>query len=234
MFGRPDIDGAEQFSLNQRRSRDTESESRMRHNVPRAQSRTWALLWVAALLSLAAMTIASSPASAHAYLESSIPAENAQLSAIPSQVSLTFGDNVEAEFTKVTLSVGADAPATLATSIEDGTVTIPIPGSVEWQPAGSTAPWTITYRTVADDGHPVEGTVSFTVTATAPATAIPSPKALTPETSAPNTTNTGPQSASAETVQPFDWTAVALLSAGSVVLVATLWLLARQARRVDR
>lgn len=190
---------------------------------------------MAALLSLGAMTIPSGPASAHAYLQSSTPAEDAQLSAIPNQVSLTFGENVEAEFTKVTLSAGSDAPATLATSIEDGTVTIPIPGGVEWQPSGTTEPWTITYRTVAVDGHPVEGTVSFTVTASAAATAAPSSsKPLTPETSPPDTKNTGTQSASAELVEPFAWATVALLSAGTVALAATLWLLARHARRIDR
>ncbi|MCO4254481.1 copper resistance CopC family protein [Pseudarthrobacter cellobiosi] len=214
----------------------------MRYTTRRGQPHLLALLWSALVLGLVLTVIPAVPASAHAYLESSDPAQDAQLSAAPDSVSLVFDDDIQVQFTKVTLAVGSAAPATLATDIADQTVVVPVPASIAGrQPPGSTESWKVTYRTVAGDGHPVEGTLSFRVTASSPG-ASPATKVPTPAgTSASGATTQGPdaqpragdarQQAAADAAEPFPWPTVGLLSAGTLVLASVLWLLARHARR---
>lgn len=189
------------------------------------------------LLGLAATVLPAGPASAHAYLESSDPAQDAQLSAAPARVSLVFDDDIQVQFTKVTLAVGSSAPATVATDIADRTVTVPVPAAIAGRQApGSAQPWKITYRTVAGDGHPVDGTLSFTVTAStaaaSPATqaAAPSPRS----SGTPTQAASARQLAAADAAEPFPWPTVALLSAGTLALAGVLWVLARRARRPDQ
>lgn len=208
----------------------------MRYTTRRGQPHLLALLWSALLLGLVLTVIPAVPASAHAYLESSDPAVDAQLSAAPDRVSLVFDDDIQVQFTKVTLAIGSAAPATLATDITDHTVMVPVPASIAGrQPTGSTEPWKITYRTVAGDGHPVEGTLSFTVTASSPgaspATEAPALSIPSPDRSTQALAGDARQQAAADAAEPFPWPTVGLLSAGTLILAAVLWLLARHARR---
>ena len=197
---------------------------------------------LALLLGLAAMVIPAAPASAHAYLESSDPAPDARLSAAPDKVSLVFDEGIQAQFTKVTLAVGSGAPATLATDIAKQNVVVPVPAGIAGRQAqGSTEPWTITYRTVAADGHPVEGTLSFSVTATsagapaAPDAVTPSgPGTSTPDPASPAQAGDAGQRAVADAAEPFPWPTVGLLSAATLALAAVFWLLARRAQRAGR
>lgn len=207
----------------------------MRPITHRERVRRWTPVCAAALLVAAAVAIPSGPASAHAYLESSIPAEGAHLSAIPDQVSLIFGDNIEAQFTTVTLAVGTSAPATLATATSGQTVTVELPANIlAWQAPASTAPWTVNYRAVANDGHPVEGTISFTVTASPPQAAAPLPSADPATPSPPPIASAaGGQRGPARSKEPVPWVAMEILSAGTVALTAVIWLLARRARRAE-
>lgn len=206
----------------------------MPHDAGRTRARRGAVL-LALLLGLVATVMPAAPASAHTYLASSDPAPGALLSAAPDRVSLIFAEGIQAQFTKVTLAVGSDAPATLATDITGQRVVVPVPaGIASRQLQGSTEPWTIAYRTVAADGHPLEGTLTFTVTASA---ADPG------GTQAANTPEPGPSPAQggaaaqqgvSDAAEPFPWPAVGLLSAVTLAAVGVFWLLARRAQMTRR
>jgi len=193
---------------------------------------------LAVLLGLAATVIPVAPASAHTYLEGSDPAQDAQLPAAPDRVRLIFAEGIQAQFTKVTLAVGSGAPATLVTDITEQNVVVPVPAGIAGrQPQGSTEPWKITYRTVAADGHPVEGTLTFSVTASA-VSGPAAPQAVTQpaEPGKPSAAEAGAtaQRGISETAEPFPWPAVGLLSAVTLAVAGVFWLLARRAQRTGR
>lgn len=199
------------------------------------RARRGALL-LALLLGLAATVIQAAPASAHTYLQGSDPGPDAQLPAAPDQVSLIFAEGIQAEFTKVTLAVGSDAPATLATDIIDQNVVVPVPAGIAGrQLQGSTEPWKITYRTVAADGHPVEGALTFSVTASAAAPAAPQAATRPAEPGlSPAQVGAGVQRGVPDAAEPFPWPAVGLLSAVTLAVAGVFWLLARRAQRTGR
>lgn len=207
----------------------------MPHDAGRMRARRGTVL-LALLLGLAATVMPAAPASAHTYLESSDPAPDARLTAAPDRVSLIFAEGIQAQFTKVTLAVGAGAPATLATDITDQNVVVPVPaGIADRQLQGSTEPWKITYRTVAADGHPVEGTLTFSVTASAPAPGG-SQAATGPAEPGPSPAQAGApaQQVLPDAAEPFPWPAVGLLSAVTLAAAGVFWLLVRRAQRTGR
>lgn len=197
---------------------------------------------LALLLGLAATVIPAGPASAHAYLENTDPAQDARLSAAPERVDLVFGEDIQTEFTKVTLAIGSSAPATVATDIADRTVTVQVPAVIaNRQAPGSTESWKVTYRTVAGDGHPVEGTLTFSVTASSAGASTRPGSAASAGAGAPSASGTSMQGPSApspaagvarpDAADPFPWPTVGLLSAVTLGLAGVLWLLARRAQR---
>ena len=99
------------------------------------------------------------PAFAHARLESSDPADGSSVRPRPDTVSLTFSDDIQAEFASITL-VGPDGTnyQTGEVSAAGGSVTTSV------SPLGPAGAYTIGYRVVSDDGHPVQGKVAFTLT----------------------------------------------------------------------
>lgn len=102
------------------------------------------------------------PAQAHAALQSSQPSAGATLVSAPSDVVLTFNEEVEPTFVTVVVRRDGEelSPPEPATA-----------GSVVTQPLGADAGpgnYEVLYRIVSTDGHPVEGVVAFTATAVAP------------------------------------------------------------------
>jgi methionine-rich copper-binding protein CopC len=126
-------------------------------------------LLVAGVAACFALLLGAAPAFAHTRLESSDPADGASLSAAPDTVSLTFSEDVDPGFATITV-VGPDG-----TSYQTGDVTGD-GGEVRTgvSPLGPAGTYEIGYRVVSDDGHPVSGTVAFTLTAPGPAAAAPS------------------------------------------------------------
>jgi methionine-rich copper-binding protein CopC len=122
-----------------------------------------------------ALLLGSAPASAHALLEKTDPADGSTLDAAPTAVSLTFNENIPAEFSTLTV-IGPDGAAyqTGPVTAANGTI------STQVLPLGPAGRYQIGYRIVSDDGHPVSGSVAFTMstagtgTGTAPAPADPS------------------------------------------------------------
>ncbi|OZC62459.1 hypothetical protein CH306_05595 [Rhodococcus sp. 15-725-2-2b] len=133
----------------------------------------------AAILTATALSIA--PAAAHATLQSSNPAENSVLDAAPDEVTLTFNQSVQSNFATVTV-VGADGTQWGASDpvVDGSTVTVDLDG------LGAAGEYTIGYRVVSADGHPITGSIPFQLTQASPtsaataATAVPAPTETTP------------------------------------------------------
>jgi len=101
------------------------------------------------------------PASAHAELVSSNPTNGATLPSLPAEVILTFDENVGTPaYVSVTSADGTSVASGEAT-IDGTTVTQRL------STAASAGTYSLSYRVVSDDGHPVTGTLGFTVTGNA-------------------------------------------------------------------
>ncbi|HLR84751.1 MAG TPA: copper resistance CopC family protein [Nocardioidaceae bacterium] len=97
------------------------------------------------------------PASAHASLVSSDPEEGASLDSEPSTVSITFNEDVS---TPAQLQVTAPDGQELA----DGEPTVDGASvSQTLQSSGYAGTYTIAYRVVSADGHPVTGELTYDV-----------------------------------------------------------------------
>lgn len=126
----------------------------------------WAML--AAVLVSAAVV---SPAAAHTDLVSSDPQDGQTLSSAPDRVTLRFGEDMLAGGAKI-VAEDADGAA-----VDVGPVEVNGPRvSAVWPSAAAAGTYTVAWRAVADDGHPLEGTLRFEITS-------PSPTAATPDAS---------------------------------------------------
>jgi methionine-rich copper-binding protein CopC len=100
---------------------------------------------------------------AHARLVKSIPADDAELSAAPGAVVLTFNESPEHSFSSVDLRNPAGEIVTTPAVREGETpdsLVMPLPENL---PAGA---YTVQYRVLSVDGHVVEGRFGFRIGAT--------------------------------------------------------------------
>jgi methionine-rich copper-binding protein CopC len=120
-------------------------------------------------LAVAGTAVGMLPAAAHDELVSSVPAAGEQLAEPPTEVSLTFSASVSQEFAQVAVVDAAGASYQSGPPVVAGdTVTQAVTGL----PTGAT--FTISFRIVSADGHPIGGTVPFSVLG-----AVPDPEATT-------------------------------------------------------
>ena len=131
------------------------------------------------VLALLATVLQAGPARAlpaHASLVSIAPADGAQLSTGPTQIQLTFDDTIASQFARVRLTrddaVVETAPPTVAGTVVTAAVT---------EKAGPGA-YRIAWQVTSDDGHPVSGEASFTVTGGAAGSSKVTPTYKTPQT----------------------------------------------------
>lgn len=180
--------------------------------------------FAAAALAALALLVPASPASAHDQLISSDPAADAVLEALPGEVTLTFsaellsdgGGNV-VEVTDAAGTALAEGP----TVVDGTTVTQALTGD-------ASGPFTVLWRVVSSDGHPISGEFAFTVEGAATPTdesASPEPTmtTMTPpeETAEPSASPAPADEASASNPLPWIIGAVIVL----VVIGAVLYLL---------
>lgn len=121
--------------------------------------RTPALLGALAAAVLGPLVLAlalAAPAQAHASLVASSPEDGASVATLPDEVSLTFSQEVRAPAYVVVTGPGGDLAAG-DPAIDGDTVT----QAVTAGPAGD---YSLTFRVVSSDGHPITGEVTFTVT----------------------------------------------------------------------
>lgn len=113
-----------------------------------------ALLGLTALLS--AMALGAAPADAHARLEASSPTDGSTLTATPPEIMLRFNEPIKDGLNEVSVTTGS-------TDVADGE--IQVEGQSAYQPIRldmKPGKYTVKYKVVSADGHPVSGTFSFT------------------------------------------------------------------------
>ena len=124
---------------------------------------------------LLALLFVPSTATAHSNPVETNPANGARLEALPAEVTLTFNETPK---TVDIVLASPDGDVTqLTTQVMGETIKVRLPA------AGPRGAYTLSYRVVSADGHPVSGSVAFRVTTgPAPATAA---RAAAPPTAAP-------------------------------------------------
>ena len=146
-------------------------------------------------LSVTLAVAVAPPAAAHADLVLSSPDDGARLAAVPDRVELTFSEDL--------------LPETVVVSVEDSSgmvirvLELEVDGSdviVTWPPGLSGADYTVNYRVVSQDGHPVSGSLAFTVdapptAATSVAPVAPAPSADAADLVAADTGSAAPMAA---------------------------------------
>ncbi|MET0711774.1 MAG: copper resistance CopC family protein [Jiangellaceae bacterium] len=176
--------------------------------------------WGAALAGAAICLAAALPAVAHTELIGSSPADGATLTTPPAEVLLEFSEPVQTEFGQVAVLDDADVhheqgnPQIVGATVTQG---------VDELPAGT---YRISYRVGSADGHPITGTLAFTVTAET------TPPEAPPTTPTPVATSVDPHEGMnhadhpSETATPVAESAAgggdALLYAGGGVAVAAV------------
>jgi copper resistance protein C len=160
---------------------------------------------VVAVTLLCAVTLlfGAAPAFAHTRLQSSDPADGSSLGAGPQRVSLTFNEPMQTGFATLTV-IGPDGRPYQSGEVaaNGGTVSIGV------APLGPAGRYEIGYRVVSEDGHPVTGSVAFTLTAPSPAAATtaaaPSSALAAPASATPAPTSAAPAPVAASTSEGGD------------------------------
>lgn len=164
-----------------------------------------ALLAAAALtlgLTAAVTTLTATPASAHDRMLSSDPADGSQLATPPTAITLTFNTEPLSVEPQVVVSDSVGTVVTQGTpTIEGSTATLALDPAVAL--GGDT--YTVAWRVVSSDGHPIEGTFAFTVAAQpeAPVSEEPTEEPTPEETATEDATTdaaeeTSPESAATQ------------------------------------
>jgi hypothetical protein len=173
----------------------------------------------AAVIAAALLGWAATPAAAHSELVASDPADGASLPSAPPSATLTFNEDIAGEFTSVAVTIGGAAPAPAAATTAGPVVTVDLAAALAALPPDTPAQsgpvgWTVAYRVVSADGHPIQGQVAFT----APLPAAPTPTAgdLAPAAAAEPSDPADPGGSAA----PWLVGGAVLLAAGAVGAVA--------------
>lgn len=140
--------------------------------APRPLARATAALL--APLAAVALALAPSPALAHDVLTSSDPEDGATLETVPEEVVLTFNNApMEGGSGSAVVVTGPDGE----TTYEEGDLTFDgTDVSVGLSPLDQAGEYTIGFRVVSSDGHPIQESLTFTVTEEAVAAAAPEPE----------------------------------------------------------
>ena len=106
-----------------------------------------------------ALLLGAGPAGAHSFVVSSDPADGSSLATGPSSVRVTFDEPLRPGFDTITV-VGPDGNlwSTGDTRTDGASV------GVDVRPLGPAGTYTIGYRVISADSHPVAGSRSFTLT----------------------------------------------------------------------
>lgn len=140
---------------------------------------------VVVLVALACWMSGAASAAAHTALAGSDPADGATEERSPTVVTLTFTEAVDPTFANVVVT-GSDKRNWAAGSPSVSGPELRVPLRPDMPDGGE---YTVGYRVVSEDGHPVSGSIAFTVTgvpgAAAPAEPAPTTTAAAPTSSGP-------------------------------------------------
>ncbi|MEV0852469.1 copper resistance CopC family protein [Nocardia fluminea] len=128
---------------------------------PLVRSSTRALVRIATLFAaaFAALALTAWPAAAHAGLSGSDPAEGARIDSAPARVTLTFNEAIQLSFASLTV-VGPDGAHYEGGDLRaDGSDL-----STDLRALGAAGQYTVGFRVVSEDGHPIQGSYNFELT----------------------------------------------------------------------
>ncbi|MEU1588388.1 copper resistance CopC family protein [Micromonospora sp. NPDC005710] len=144
--------------------------------------RTAVRLGAAVFAVLVAVLIPAGPAWAHNSLKTATPARDATVPSAPKEVTLEFMQRLDPAFTTIVLTDAAKRKIPTGEPVVAGAKsTVQVTGAL---PNGT---YTVAYRVVSVDGHPVQGSYPFTVadpTSSAAPVAVVSATAPTPSAAA--------------------------------------------------
>lgn len=166
---------------------------------------------------LMALTVANPPhAHAHNDLVSSVPADGGTVASLPTTASLVFSEPLGTTGLQVAITDGVGTPVAglAASGVADATLTQELPTSM------TPGRYTLAYRVVSVDGHPVGGTITFTVDAAAAPTTSPA----SPSATASTATRGTPTASTAPTAGTPPMTSQATAATGSDNGVHWWWL----------
>jgi methionine-rich copper-binding protein CopC len=176
---------------------------------------------------LGLIVLLAGPAFGHTELTSATPASGARLDKPPRQVRLILSESIAPEFAQVTLTCGSDPPEQLRTTVAGPVVEASVPRTSTQL---GRVTWTIAYRVVSADGHPVTGSLEFR----APLGVSPPPRQRSPESPTPQPSTTARPEALVESSSDATPTtagasprvpvaALLLAGAGLMAGLVTLW-----------
>jgi methionine-rich copper-binding protein CopC len=114
------------------------------------------------------------------------PSNGSTVSSAPSQVVLTFDEAVEPVGDAVVVTAPSGAKVGSGAPVVDGAVV-----TQQLVPLTEQGRYTVVYRVVSDDGHPVTGSLGFTLAATGVSTAGPASTGASSPAPQPQTSSSG-------------------------------------------
>lgn len=124
---------------------------------------------------------------AHSELVSSDPADGAVLEAPPTTVTFTFNEDLLPDFVRLIATGPSGNTGDLIVNSVEGPS-----ARADWPAGAEAGEWTVSYRVVSLDGHPIEGGITFayvdpapTSPSPEPTSALPTPEPISESTSAP-------------------------------------------------
>lgn len=140
-------------------------------------------LAAALVLFLVALMGAPTVALAHSDIVSTVPEDGATLAEAPAELVFTFSEPLLPDFVRF-IAMGADGTTEdLIVTGVDGAV-----ATVSWPGGAAPGTWEVQYRVVSQDGHPVNGGITFTYDGGATPTATETSSAPEPSTPTPSST----------------------------------------------
>lgn len=121
-------------------------------------SRTAVRLGAAALAVLVALLVAAGPAWAHNSLRAATPVQQSTLTSAPTEIVLEFMSRLDPTFTTIVLTDAAKRKVGTGEPVVAGAK-----GTVQVTDTLPNGTYTVAYRVVSADGHPVQGSYPFTV-----------------------------------------------------------------------
>lgn len=143
--------------------------------MPAPERRRWVLAF-AMLLAI----VTAAPAAAHSDLISTDPTDGQSLAQPPADVSLRFGEDLLPAGYRLVAKDADGVVVALGETEVDGAVL-----SATWPASAASGQYRVAYRAVAADGHPLEGSFTFTIKGPKAATDTPVPEASPSPASAP-------------------------------------------------
>lgn len=172
-------------------------------------------------------------AQAHSELVSSSPEDGQVLDAPPTEVTFTFNEDLLPDFVNfVATNADGDVTELVVSGLNGPTVVL------AWPPQAPGGEWQIDYRVVSADGHPVDGSITFSYVAESPSptptpsTPSPSPSATTSSATpepAPTSAEPSPSAVPAsESSGPSTGWIIAIVGVGALIGIVVVGLVARR------